>query len=68
MDDVYNNINNYNPKRGRKMIIIFDGMIADIKTINKLQSMVEELFFRCRKFNISLVFTIQFYFFCSKRC
>ena len=30
MDDVYNNINDYNPNRNRKVLIVFDDMIADI--------------------------------------
>ena len=30
MDDVYNNINDYNPNRNRKVLIAFDDMIADI--------------------------------------
>ena len=32
MDDVYENINNYNSIRKRKKLIIFDGMIAVIMT------------------------------------
>ena len=32
MDDVYNNINDYNPTRTRKIFIVFDDMIADIMT------------------------------------
>ena len=55
MDGVYNNIDNYNLKRKQKILIVFDGMIADIKIHKTFQSMVEELFLRCRKLNISLV-------------
>ena len=61
MDDVYNNIDDHNPKK-RKILIVFDDMIADIKTNKKFQSMVEKLFFRCRKLNISLVFITQSHF------
>ena len=32
MDDVYNNIDNYNPERKRKILIVFDDMIANIMT------------------------------------
>ena len=32
MDDVYNNINDYNPKRRRKILIVVDDMIGDIMT------------------------------------
>ena len=60
MDDVYNNIDDYNPKRKRKIIIVFDDMIADIMTNKKVQAIIKELFIRCRKLNISLVFITQF--------
>ena len=30
MDDVYENINNYNPIRKRKKLIVLDDMIADM--------------------------------------
>ena len=62
MDDVYGNINDYNPIRKRKKIITFDDMIADIMTYKKFQAIIKELFIRCRKLNISLVFITQFYF------
>ena len=32
MDDVYENINDYNSSRKRKILIVFDDMIADIMT------------------------------------
>ena len=67
MDDVYNNIDNYyNPKRKQKTLIVFDGMIADFKTNKKIKSMVVELFFRCRKLHISLLFITQSYFLVPK--
>ena len=62
MDDIYENINNYNPNRKRKILIVFDDMIADIMTNKKFQSIIKELFIRCRKLNISLVFITQSYF------
>ena len=62
MDDVYKNIDNYNPKRKRKMLIVFDDMIADIMTNKKFQATIKELFIRCRKLNISLIFITQSYF------
>ena len=37
-------------------------MIAHIMTNKKFQSLIKELFIRCRKLNISLVFIIQSYF------
>ena len=65
MDDIYENINNYNPNRRRKILIVFDDMIADI-TNKKFQSIIKELFIRCRKLNISLVLITQSYFFVPK--
>ena len=62
MNDVYENIDNYNPKRKRKILIAFDDMIADIMTNKKFQSIIKELFVRCRKLNISLAFITQSYF------
>ena len=62
MDDVYNNINDCNPHRNRKIFIVFDDMIADIMTNKKIQAIIKELFIRCRKLNISLVFITQTYF------
>ena len=62
MDDVYNNIDDYNPKRKRKIFIVFDDMIADIMNNKKFQAIIKELFIRCRKLNISLVFITQSYF------
>ena len=66
MNDVYENIDNYNPKRKRKILIVFDDMIADIMTNKKFQSIIKELFIRCRKLNISLLFITQSYFFIPK--
>ena len=62
MDDVYNNISDYNPNRKRKILIVFNDLIADIMTNKKSQSIIKELFIRYRKLNISLVFVTQSYF------
>ena len=62
MDDVYENINEYNPTRKRKILIVFDDMTADIMANKKFQAILKELFIRCRKLNISLVFITQSYF------
>ena len=51
MDDIYENINNYNPNRRRKILMAFDDMIADIIKNKKFQSLIKELFIRCRKLN-----------------
>ena len=57
MDDVYENIDDYNPSRKRK--IVLDDMIVGIMTSKKFHAKIEELFERCRKLNISLVFIAQ---------
>ena len=62
MDDIYENINDYNPNRRRKILSVFDDMIADIMTNKKFQSIIKELLIRGRKPNISLVFIPQSYF------
>ena len=61
MQDVYKNINDYNPDKD-KILIVFDDMIADMINNKKLNSIVTELFIRRRKLNISLVFITQSYF------
>ena len=61
MHDVYKNIDEYNPDKENKILIVFDNMIADIHN-KKLNSIVTELFIRGRKLNISLVFITQLYF------
>ena len=62
MDDVYEDIDEYNPTRKRKICFVFDDMIADIMSNKTFQAAVEELFIRCRKLNILLVFMSQSYF------
>ena len=49
MDDIYNNIDDYNPNRKRKILIMFDDMIADIMSSKTFQAIIKELFIRCRK-------------------
>ena len=62
MHDVYKNIDNYNPDKENKMLIVFDDVIADTIHNKKLDSIVAELFIRGRKLNISLVFITQSWF------
>ena len=42
--------------------IVFDDLIADIMSNKKFQAIIKELFIRCKKLNISLVFITQSYF------
>ena len=62
MYDVYKNINDYNPDKENKILIVFDDMIADMINNKKLNSIVLELFIRGRKLNVSIVFITQSYF------
>ena len=62
MCHVYKNINHYNPDKGKKILIVFDDMIADMIQNEKLNSIVSKLFVRGRKLNIYLVFITQSYF------
>ena len=62
MDDVYENVYDYNSCRKRKILIVFDDMFADIMTNKECQVIIKELFIRCRKINISFVFITQSYF------
>ena len=62
MQDVYKNIDEYNTDKERKILIVFDDMIADMINNKKLNSIVTELLIRDRKLNISLVFITQSYF------
>ena len=61
MRDVYKNINEYNPDKENKILIVFDDIIADMTSNKKLDSIVTGLFIRGRKLNIS-VFIMQSYF------
>ena len=55
MNDVLDNINNYNKNRDKKVLIVFDDMIADIEYNKKFERIIKELFYRARKINVSIV-------------
>ena len=67
MQNVYKNIEDYNPDKKKKLLIAFDDMIADVINNKKLNSVVTELFVRGRKRNISMVFITKSYFKRAKR-
>ena len=49
MDYIYNNMDDYNPTRKRKiLLIVFDDMIADIMA-KKIQAIIKKPFAKCRK-------------------
>ena len=58
MQDVYKNIEEYSLGKKRKILIVFDDIIADMINNKKLHP-VTELFIRGRKLNISIIFITQ---------
>ena len=62
MDDVLDDIDNYNKNRDKKVLIVFDDMIADIEYNKNFKRIIKELFYRARKINVSIVFITQSYF------
>ena len=62
MDNILSDIEDYNKKRKRKVLIIFDDMISHVMSDKKAQQILKDLFIRCRKLNISLCFLTQSYF------
>ena len=51
MDDIYDNIEKYNPNKIQKRLIVFDNTIADMRSNKNLNAIVIELFIRRRKIN-----------------
>ena len=62
MQDVQKNIDEYNADKERKILIVFDDMVADMINNKKLNSIITGFFIRGRKLNISFVFITQSYF------
>ena len=61
MNEIYRNIEEYNPNKKGKISVVFDDMTAHTLSNKKLNPIVTELFIRGRKLNISLVFITQSY-------
>ena len=62
IDDVYENLEDSNPTKKRKVLIAFEDMIADMKAKDNLSPLVTELFLRGKRLNIFLAFISQSYF------
>ena len=62
MDDILPNIEDYNKRRRRKVLIIFDDMIFHLMSDKNAQKILKDLFIRCRKLNISVCFLTHSYF------
>ena len=56
MDDIYKNIEEYNPNKKLKMLIFFHDMTADMLNYKRLNSIVIKFFIRGRKINISFFY------------
>ena len=67
MHDIYKKIEEYNPNKKRRKLIIFDDMIGDMISNKKLNPVVTESFIRDRKLNIYLVFIKKSYFAVPKK-
>ena len=61
MNEVLDDINNYNKDRDKKVLIVFDDMIADIEYNKKFKRIIKELFYRARKIKVSIVFITHFF-------
>ena len=59
MDDIYKNVEEYNPNKKRKTLIVFDDMITECLVMKKLNSVVTESFIRGTELNIYLIFITQ---------
>ena len=58
MDDIYENIEEYNQNKKRKILIVFGHIIANILSNKKLNPIVTEMFIGGRELNISIVHII----------
>ena len=57
LDDVYQNIDDYNPSTQRKILIVFDDMIAGIMRNKNFQAIIKELLHLF--LSLSLIFLFQ---------
>ena len=62
MDNIYKNIEEYNPNKKQKVLIAFDDIVAGVLSNEILNPIVTELFIRKKRLNIYLVFITQSYF------
>ena len=67
LDDIYKNIEECNPNKKRKILIVFDDMVADMLNNIKINPIVTELFIRGRKLKISGFFYYTVLLFCAKK-
>ena len=46
MDDIYENSDEYNPNKRRKILFVFDNMVADMLNSTKRNLIIKELFIK----------------------
>ena len=66
VDDIYKNIEEYNPHKNCEILIVFDDMIDDMISNKKINPIVTKLFIRSRKLIISLIFITKLILLCQK--
>ena len=66
MDDIYKNIEEYNPNKKCEILIVFDDMITDMLSNKKVNPIVTEVVTRGRKLNIYLVLLPYLILMCQK--
>ena len=66
MDNVRDDISNYNKNGDKKVLIVFDDMIADIEYNKNFKQIIKELFYGACKMNVSIIFIMQSYFIALK--
>ena len=59
INDIYETLEDYNPTKERRVLIVFDNMITDMESSKTLSPIVTELFLKGRKLNVSLFFISQ---------
>ena len=60
-DEVYKNLENYNPAKKREVLIVFYNMIVEMEANEKLGPIITEWFLIGRKPNVFLVFISIFF-------
>ena len=55
IDGVYENLEDYNPMKKKRVLIVFDDMIIDTEANKKVSPIVTELFLRGRKLTFHLL-------------
>ena len=62
MDNIYENIEEYNPNKKRKVLIVFDDMIADMLSNKRPNPIVAELFTSYFAFPKNIRLNLRHYF------